>query len=270
MLLSFSSIMISVPNPSLEISYYALQFLILYHITYLQTFHISIIARGIQIRLELIFKEFKDFNFKNNSKRFFHFEQSLLLLHDANYLSNKCLKFSRFCNFMQAYFAILTNLYWVGMALCGLYSANLAGEKWQIDRRFNFLTMILSDGLVILIPAMLILTIPACIQYQIQKTNNKIISVAASLKTFSFTEDFLMMMKHLKYKNESFGVMDTSFATLGRVRLRKNQSVFIFSLHFRCLLQSWVFLWFFFNLKSWMLELEPLRNFNSPVKWSFK
>lgn len=67
---------------------------------------------------------------------------------------------------------------------------------------------------------MLILVYSAQIHYQSQILYRTIISDLSVLKVFSAqSEEFLILLKHFKFRTKTFGAFDLSFATFGKVRL---------------------------------------------------
>lgn len=123
----------SIQNFSLKSILYYIQYISLSHVIHLQTFQISIFLRGVQVRLNVFLKRLKPVSIDSNSRRLLEFKQSILLLHNANSLMSKCFRLPLLLNFLQLYFSLLSNFYWLGMALIGRHSATVSSKYFQND-----------------------------------------------------------------------------------------------------------------------------------------
>lgn len=118
----------SIRNFSPQSIFYYIQYISLSHVIHLQTFQISIFVRGVQVRLNIILKRLKLLSINSNSRKLFECKQSFLLLHNVNSLMSKCFRLPLLLNFLQLYFSLLSNFYWLGMALIGRHSATVSSK----------------------------------------------------------------------------------------------------------------------------------------------
>lgn len=199
---------------------FCLATMILNHAIHLQAFQITIFVTGVQVRLKIILTEL---NLNQTPEKLFEIKESFLLLHKANMLLNNFYKWPLLLNFMELYYNLLSNLYWLGMALLGLHSALMNGKLvtayFFVKSLINLTIEIVSDALSFLLPSIAILLFSAHIDHQSQSVFRRIISASTSMGTQSSqSEEFLILLKRLKFSTESFGAFSISFATIGKVR----------------------------------------------------
>lgn len=102
--------------------YYAWEIIILNHIVYLGTFQFFLFNEGILNRLKIISVQFghtEDVRLK----------EIFLKLYEMNQEFCDCFRWPILLNFVQLFFAVLINLYWLGISIFGIYFAYISG-KW--------------------------------------------------------------------------------------------------------------------------------------------
>lgn len=107
---------------------------------------ITILMRAVQVRLKIVLDEFK---LDQSPAQLFMIKDSLMLLHKTNELLNNCFKWPMLLNFLEFYFSLLANFYWLGMALLGLHSALIRGESLDMmnNRKYLYRTFKLFQSL---------------------------------------------------------------------------------------------------------------------------
>jgi hypothetical protein len=178
---------------------YACQLSLFTHLVHLQLLQLLTFFRGIQNRLELL----TNVELLNSLEKACNLKKALLKLFDINKKLNESFRLSIFFNLMELYSSILINFYWMGLSVLGI----------------SFVVLI--DGSSFVIPCFSSLFLLAQAHRRTEKALKQIYSKTTNSCEFSHqTEELLVLQSHCKFFVTTFGLLDTSFATIGSVSFR--------------------------------------------------